>query len=156
MRTLIAMLMLLPLVAGAGEWQIHLVSEHAGHKSHLNEENYGLGYVGDGDVLREMIPACEWLRCRGTVGYYTNSWFRDSLYAGVNFPLGGGWSVSGVLVSGYRGVNDQSDRYLIGGELLPLPLIHLDLAPSRDVSPVLSLAPTRDGGVVLLSIRVER
>lgn len=135
--------------ARADSFQIHLVSEHASGCDRCNEENWGLGYIGGPGPFG----------VRPSFGYYTNSWFRDSFYAGGNLPLGRSYSVTAGFVSGYQGTSTKTS-----GELLPLVMGHanagpalrrLGLWPLDRVDPVLTYAPTQDGGVILFSLSIE-
>ena len=126
----------------AGSIQLHLASKHAGHHPQLNERNWGFGWTGDGAIAP-------------TAGYYTNSWFLDSFYAGVHFRYSSHWSTSFLGVTGYKGTSQQNDHMLIGGEIMPMPLLHFIPWPNHRISPMLSYAPTQDGGVVLLSVNIN-
>lgn len=128
---------LLAPAAAAESYQLHLVSKHADSGDH-NEENYGIGYRGDG-------------RSAPVAGYYTNSLFRDSFYAGWNWRLPWRLSATGAVVTGYTGASSK----LIGGELLPLPMLHWRPL-NAPVTPMVSYVPTDEGGVVLLSINIRR
>lgn len=136
------LLLLLGAPACAGSIQIHLVSQHAGESTKLNQDNYGIGWTGDGDIAP-------------TVGYYTNSWFRDSVYAGFTFRPSRAVSFSLVGVTGYKGTSDSADRFMLDGGIMPMPMLHWLVLPDREISPLLTFAPTQDGGVVLLSINVS-
>lgn len=120
----------------ADSLQIHLASEHSNGCGTCNERNYGIGWTGEGNI-------------RPTFGYYHNSWFRDSFYGGVNFRVSRYFSFSTILVSGYS--ESLDGEYVIGGELLPIPVVHYRVLDKR-VSPMLSYVPTPDGGVMLFSV----
>lgn len=134
----IFILTLLTFPAYCANVQFHIESEHASGCETCNESNFGIGYRGDGKLAL-------------TGGYYTNSWFRDSFYVGLNYSVNPYLSFTGALVSGYAGTSDGVDNILIAGELLPVPIIHWRIL-DRKVSPMLSYTPTPDGGVMLFSL----
>lgn len=144
MRFLIFILFLLFSVP-AWSWstQLHIASEHASGCDTCNERNYGIGFIRDRSI--------DWVG-----GYYTNSWFRDSFYIGANFKfIDKVISVSTVGISGYIGTSEKVDKYSLFGELMPIPLIHWTVFPNSSVSPMITYAPTTDGGVTLLSINLR-
>lgn len=138
--------------AEKGNLQIHLASEHSSGCDTCNEANYGFGYIGAGEGTRFVG------------GYYTNSWFQDSFYAGVNWRLMGSHSisVSVVGITGYTGTTEGAEDAMLFGEVLPMPLLHIDLGPGlkhlnlwpqrAEITPFVTYAPTQDGGVALLSL----
>lgn len=116
-----------PACADDGSIQLHTASKHSDGCDTCNERNYGFGYVGSTEGLTY------------TVGYYRNSHFNDSWYAGTTYNFNPYLKATVAGVTGY-----EEDV---------LPLIFLSYRPLKgDTSPVISLAPTTDGAVVLLSV----
>lgn len=61
MKTAIfCVLVLLSSSAFADEFYLHLFSEHAGNKAHLNEDNYGIGWRDDGQIAATAGPSTFW------------------------------------------------------------------------------------------------
>lgn len=136
MRYIILLLFCMPVYADS--FQIHLESKHANGCETCNEKNYGIGWRGEGQIAP-------------TLGYYENSWFKDSFYAGLSFNVISGVHVTTAVVSGYQGATNTTN-----GELLPLVMGHWVILPNSRISPMISYAPTQDGGVTLLSINIKR
>ncbi len=60
-------------IADADSIDVNLISKHIDTKYNFNEENFGLGYTKD------FHP--HW---QGKVGFYKNSYNKDSIYAMIN------------------------------------------------------------------------
>lgn len=134
MRSLAVGLALVALPVSADSLQIHLQSDHADGCETCNERNLGIGWRGDG-------------RFAPTAGYYKNSWDKDSFYGGMNYRFVGGLSGGLGIVTGYRDITSNG--------VFLMPMVHWEVMPNSQISPMLTWIPTLDGGVGLLSINIK-
>jgi len=120
----------------AGSIQLHLHSKHwSAATEKRNEENWGIGWRGDG----QWAPM---------LGYYTNSYFKRSVYAGASFESDPGIYLSVLAVSGYQ---HTSAGFPSVGAYAVVPLFSWRMLNDQPVSPMLSATV----GVFLFSVDVR-
>ncbi len=90
-------------IADADSIDVNLISKHIDTKYNFNEENFGLGYTKD------FHP--HW---QGKVGFYKNSYNKDSIYAMINLKHDAKRFAYGIqfgFVSGYDKIKPKERTY---------------------------------------------